>query len=216
MNKIPDKEKHHRRSIRLKEYDYALPGAYFVTICTQKRECLFGEVMDGKMRLNKTGKMIKLIWDELPENYPGVNTDVFVVMPNHIHGIIVLSPVGATPRGCPPPGQAQGPAPTISLPDVIHRFKSLTTTRYRQNRTRNILHSLSERLWQRNYYEHVIRNEEKLNLIRRYILYNPLQWQYDRENPEYIQDKNYDVQWADFEKLIYGKQNVNRQDVCST
>ncbi|MCJ7458479.1 MAG: hypothetical protein MUP17_05770, partial [candidate division Zixibacteria bacterium] len=116
MNRISnnksDPGKHQRRSIRLKEYDYSQAGAYFVTICALNREHLFGEIVDGKIRLNKTGKIIQSVWSELPQNYQGVNTDAFVVMPNHIHGIIVLSSVGATPCGCPPPGQAQGPAPT--------------------------------------------------------------------------------------------------------
>ncbi|MCJ7458451.1 MAG: transposase, partial [candidate division Zixibacteria bacterium] len=112
MCEIPEKEKHHRRSIRLKEYDNSHPGAYFVTVCAYNWKHLFGEIVNSKMRLNRIGKMIQSVWSELPQNYQGVNTDAFVVMPNHIHGIIVLSSVGATPCGCPPPGQAQGPAPT--------------------------------------------------------------------------------------------------------
>jgi len=198
-------EKHHRRSIRLKDYDYSKPGAYFVTICSQNRECLFGRIVDGKMRLNKTGKMIQTIWNELPQNYPGVDIDAFVVMPNHVHGIIVLTPVGAGPCACPEGGQPQGVAPTISLPDVVHRFKSLTTTLYRKNLIQNNARSFTIRLWQRNYYKHIIRNEEKLNLVREYILNNPLQWQYDKENPEHIKDKIYDKKWGGFENVLYGK-----------
>ncbi|HPN32919.1 MAG TPA: hypothetical protein PK843_00255 [bacterium] len=94
-----DPNKHHRRSIRLKGYDYSQAGAYFVTICTQNRQCLFGDVTDGEMRLNAAGQMVQSVWDELPLFYPGVDIDEFVVLPNHVHGIVIL--VGAAPRGRP-------------------------------------------------------------------------------------------------------------------
>ncbi len=186
-----DPEKHQRRSIRLREYDYRQAGAYFVTICTRNRECFFGEIVNGEMQLNDTGRIVKSVWAELP-GYEGVSVDEFVVMPNHVHGIIVLGVVGATPCGCPSPrqarsasrqawsasGQAQGPAPTmsLSLPDVVHRFKSLSTARYRQR-------GFGGALWQRNYYEHVIRGGGELFRIRRYIEGNPKMWDIDRENP---------------------------------
>lgn len=172
---------HHRRSIRLKGYDYTQAGAYFITICTQNRLCLFGEVVNGEMRLNEAGAMVQSVWDEIPVFYPGVLTDAFVVMPNHIHGIVVL--VGAPPRGCPNQGQAQGPAPTLSLPDVVHRFKTMTTKRYADGVKRNGWPPFPGRLWQRNYYEHIIRNEESLNRIRQYIADNPARWVQDRDNP---------------------------------
>jgi putative transposase len=125
-----DPEKHHRRSFRLRGYDYAQAGAYFVTICTQNRKWLFGEIVDGEMRMNDVGKMVQTVWNELPQYYRDVDIDTFIVMPNHVHGILVLG-VGAGPRACPTSGQPQGVAPTMSLPAVVHRFKSLTTTRYR-------------------------------------------------------------------------------------
>src|SRR3990172_159079 len=87
--------KHHRRSIRLRGYDYTQAGAYFVTICTQNRECVFSEVVEGQMLLNGPGQMVESVWRELPQHYPGVQVDAFVVMPNHLHGIIVLVGVGA-------------------------------------------------------------------------------------------------------------------------
>ncbi len=185
-----DPQKHHRRSIRLRGYDYSQTGAYFVTICTQGRECLFGEIVDGAMRLNDAGRMLESMWTELPQ-YEGVAVDGFVVMPNHIHGIIVLTiGVGATPCGCPSQpcgcpssGQAQGPAPTMSLPDVVHRFKSLTTARYRHGVAERGWRAFGARLWQRNYYEHVIRDEDELVRIRTYIEGNPEMWDIDRENP---------------------------------
>lgn len=179
-------DKHRRRSIRLKGYDYTQAGAYFVTICTQNRECLFGEIVEEEMRLNDAGQTVQSVWNELPCHYPGVEIDVFVVMPNHIHGTIVLMDdhvVGATPCGCLVPGQAQGPAPTMSLPDVVHRFKSLTTARFRHGVVQNNWHPFHGRLWQRNYYEHVIRNESELNRIREYIGANPARWEEDVENP---------------------------------
>jgi len=182
-----NREKHHRRSIRLPGYNYAQAGAYFVTVCAQNRECLFGEIVDGKMRLKDAGRMVGSVWEELPRHYAGIDIDAFVVMPNHVHGIIILRDhhvVGATPRGCPTSGQAQGPAPTMSLPDVVHRFKSLTTARYRQGVAEKGWPPFCRRLWQRNYYEHVIRGEDELNRIRRYIEDNPTMWQMDRENPE--------------------------------
>ena len=100
-----------RRSIRLEAYDYSQPGAYFVTICTQHGECLLGQVIDGRMQLNDAGRMVQSVWDELPDHYPGVRINAFVVMPNHVHGIVVLTGgsmidnlVGATPSGCPKGG----------------------------------------------------------------------------------------------------------------
>jgi putative transposase len=200
-----DEKQHHRRSIRLKDYDYAEPGAYFVTLCTQDHLCLFGSVAEDEMRPNESGRMVQAVWNELPEHYPGVAIDVFALMPNHIHGIIVLtSSVGATPRGCPDPrdhderqqqteaGQARGPAPTkvddercpLTLGAVVARFKTLTTRRYSAGVKLSHWLPFRGRLWQRNYYEHIIRCERALNHIRRYIVENPLRWAHDRENPE--------------------------------
>jgi len=144
--------KHHRKSIRLKGHDYTQAGAYFVTICTQNRECLFGDAASGEMIDNSAGKMILRAWQDLPVKYLPVVIDEFIVMPNHIHGIIVL-PVGAGPCACPVPytdrhpdgdqlnwgqlnkdGQPRGVAPTttqLALTDIMHRFKSFTTSQYR-------------------------------------------------------------------------------------
>jgi len=185
---------YHRRSIRLPAYDYAQAGAYFVTVCTQNRECAFGGVIDGEMVLNEPGRMVETVWRELPQHHPGVEVDTLVVMPNHVHGIIML--VGAGPRACPDnpsrsrgvAGQPQGVAPTgtMSLPDVVHRFKSLTTARYRRGVLERYWLPFPGRLWQRNYYEHVIRNEEDLKAIRQYIIDNPARWEEDPENPDSV------------------------------
>ena len=130
-----DPEIHHRQSNRQKGYDYSSEGAYFVTVCTQDQACLFGEITGGKMVMNDAGRMVETVWDELPEYYPGVDIDVFQIMPNHVHGIVI---VGACPRACPNysqpsangnTGQPRGVAPTsLSLPDVVHRSKSMTTS----------------------------------------------------------------------------------------
>ena len=117
---------HHRRSIRLRGYDYSRPGAYFVTTCTQNRECLFGKIVGGEMVLNDAGRMINIVWNEIQENYPGVETDEFVVMPNHIHGIIVL--VGAGPRACPD-GPCACPDGPCACPDNGQSQNNGTTTK---------------------------------------------------------------------------------------
>ncbi|CAK8714609.1 MAG: REP element-mobilizing transposase RayT [Candidatus Electronema aureum] len=177
---------HHRRSIRLTGYDYSQGGAYFVTICTQDRECLFGEIVVGvgpcaypdvpsEMRLNTAGQMIREIWHEMPEYYSGVALDAFTVMPNHLHGIVVLS---GQIQGMI--GQAQGPAPT--LPDVMRRYKTLTTKRYADGVKGCGWRPFPGKLWQRNYWERVIRDEHELNGIREYIENNPARWTEDQLN----------------------------------
>jgi REP element-mobilizing transposase RayT len=175
-----------RRSIRLPDYDYSQAGAYFVTVCTNGRKCLFGDIADGGVRLSDAGKMVESVWIDIPKHYSGVNVDAFVAMPNHMHGIILLG-VGAGPCACPDEkpkmGQPRGVAPTILLPDVVQRFKSLTTTKYMNGVRLDYWPPFRGRLWQRNYYEHVIRNENELTLIREYILNNPTKWAFDRENP---------------------------------
>jgi REP element-mobilizing transposase RayT len=185
-----DPDIHHRRSIRLRGYDYSQVGMYFVTICTKGRLCLFGDVVDGAMNLNCAGKMVRTIWDEIPSYYAGVEIDRFVTMPNHIHGIITL--VGAAPCGCPDShtcpdgvgqpksGQPQGVAPTgYSLSDVVHRFKTMTTKKYTDGVKHNGWQPFDGKLWQRNYYEHIIRDEEAYLKIAEYIQTNPQRWEED-------------------------------------
>jgi len=179
---------HHRHSIRLKGYDYSRAGVYFVTICTQNRRCLFGHVVDWEMVLNDAGRMVETVCGKMPAHYPGIDTDLFQIMPNHIHGIII---VGAGLRACPDDyqpgdknGQPQGVAPTLSLSDVVHRFKTLTTKRYTDGVKQHGWPPFPGRLWQRNYFEHIVRNEDELNRIREYITNNPMKWELDRENPD--------------------------------
>ena len=202
-----DPERHHRRSIRLKGYDYSQAGAYFVTVCTHDRACVFGDVVDGEMRLNEYGAIVKDEWlrtDTLREN---VVIDEYIIMPNHIHGIVIImgdgrgtlqrastGPIRATHRVAP---TARGLI-SNSIGAIIGQFKSIVTKDVRKMGFRYFK-------WQRNYYEHVIRNEDKLNRTREYVLNNPLQWQFDRENPGRMQDEAYDNQWGCFEEIIYGK-----------
>lgn len=142
-----DPQLHHRRSIRLPQYDYAQPGTYFVTVCTKQRTSVFGEVVEGEMRLTAAGQIVQTIWNDIPYYYSTVDIDAFVVMPNLIRGIIVLT-VGVGPRACPALGRPQGVSPTMSLPMVVHRFKSLTTTRYRQIHTQPGGKPFARSLWQ--------------------------------------------------------------------
>jgi len=176
----------------LKGYDYSLAGAYFVTISTQDRGCVFGDVVAGVMRLNEAGQMVSTEWDALLGRFPCVDLDAFVVMPNHIHGIIVFATrvsVGAPLVG------AQGIAPNRAidnrattrvaptLGDVVGAFKSRVTVESTRGVKTKGWPTFRRRLWQRNFYEHIIRNEASLNRIRQYILDNPARWAFDRDNP---------------------------------
>jgi putative transposase len=165
----------YRRLNRLKEYDYSQPGAYFITVCTKKRAFLFGEIDDGTMRLNNYGEIVRLAWLALPLHYANVELDSFVIMPNHIHSIMSLKDVGAGLK----------PAPTVSdskrypLSEIIRGFKTFSSCSI--NKIRKMP---GTSVWQRNYYEHVIRRDESLAQIREYIETNPLRWTLDRENPQ--------------------------------
>jgi putative transposase len=233
-----DPEKHHRRSIRLKGYDYTQPGAYFITICTQGRECLFGEIIDGEMHLNEAGQIVVQTWQDLPNHVSNVQLDAFVVMPNHVHGIIIITDhaggigagfkparttmgpgsaggagstagpgsVGAGSVGAgsePAPTTTTGPGPTAGsgpaagpgsvgaglepaptrsshgLPEIVRQFKTFSARRINELRG-----TPGTPVWQRNYYEHIIRDESSLNRIRQYIAENPARWDADQENPQ--------------------------------
>ncbi len=186
-------DSHHRHSIRLPKYDYATTGAYYVTLCAYGRECLFGEIVRGRMRLNDVGWMVENCWNGLPSRFCYMRLDEYVIMPNHIHGIVVIT---GTCRGeaClrpPSDNRNQGehkvrPYGTLSntLGRIIQAFKSLTTNECIRNVKQHNWRPFAEKLWQRNYYEHVIRNEKDLNEKRRYIALNPRLWKHDEENPD--------------------------------
>lgn len=168
-----DPDIHHRRSIRLSGYDYSQQGAYFVTVCIQNRECLLGKIVDGKMMLNGAGKIVQSAWDDLPRRFPNVTLDAFTIMPNHVHGIVVIQQnVGA---GQALPLGAASSAPTLG--DIVRVFKSIPAISI------NRLLSRTGPVWQRNYYEHIIRDENDLFRIRQYIADNPARWDEDENNP---------------------------------
>ena len=200
---------HHRRSIRLRDYDYSLAGAYFVTICAIQRECLFGDVVDGRVVLNEMGNAAAECWQAIPGHFPNVELDTFVTMPNHVHGIIAIndvSPVGAQHAApgfsapgfsAPVPGlhrpktRAQHAAPLRgrggllsknvapgSLGAIIRSFKSAATKHI--NALRN---TPGVPVWQRNYFERVIRDDREMDAVRRYIVDNPAKWNEDENHP---------------------------------
>ncbi len=143
----------------MRNYDYGNQGAYFVTISTYNRKHFFGEIDANDMHLNENGKIVHSVWNELPEHYPFLNLDSFIIMPNHIHGILVLS------------------KSSFSFSEIIRGFKTFSARKINEKNS-----SPGKALWQRNYYEHVIRNDDDLNQTRQYILNNPLKWELDREN----------------------------------
>ncbi len=169
-----------------------MAGAYFVTICTQDRACLFGDVAAGAMHLNEAGQMVAALWDGIAARFSSVEIDQFVVMPNHLHGILVLPDSdrsGATTRVAPTIGGPVGaplvgaPVTGVRLGDVVGAFKSLATVGYIDGVKANGWPEFRGRLWQRNYYEHIIRDETALNRVRRYVDNNPAGWEFDEENP---------------------------------
>ena len=184
-----DPNLHHRRSIRLPGYDYSQDGWYFVTICVQDKKCLFGRIVKDQIRLNDAGLMIQIWWQELTNKFPSVQTDECVVMPDHFHGIII---VGAVLCGRPDPddtnakfgcahnesGQPHRVAPTLG--NIVNWFKTMTTNQYIRGVKQGNWRPFPGRVWQRNYYEHVIRDEDELNHFRQYIADNPLNWQTDQ------------------------------------
>ncbi len=178
-------QEHHRRSIRARGYDYSQPGVYFVTLCTARRACNLGYIQNGKMLRNDVGEAIQRRWLDLPAQFAEVTLDTFVIMPNHLHGIIVLT----GPR--PPQSAAhiprmstdhrEAPTRTRKLPTLGHivgTFKSRSAIE-----ANRILHPIGRPFWQRNYYNHVVRRGRDLDEIRRYIAENPMKWCEDPENP---------------------------------
>ena len=187
-------DKHHRKSIRLKEFDYTQAGWYYFTIVVQDRECLLGEIENGKIILNNCGEIIEAAWLKIPELRPYVELDDFIIMPNHFHGILIInensndSKVRVT-DSVTPTKEIEPVAPTKdaltniarlipnSLGAILGQFKSFTT---KEIRKAGIVYFK----WQRNYWERIIRDENELNSIRRYILNNPLKWEEDKYKQE--------------------------------
>jgi putative transposase len=182
-----DPQNHHRRSIRLQGYDYTQSGAYYITIVTYQRQHLFGEVVNGVMHLNELGKIARDEWFKTAvlRAYVELYEDEFVVMPNHVHGIIWIenkdggdnTTIVGTRRRRVPTVEQFGKPVSHSIPTIVRAYKSAVT--YAVNALQNQRGGV---LWQRNYYEHVIRDEKDLKAKRDYILSNPLNWEDDDEN----------------------------------
>ena len=170
-----DPARHHRRSTRLQGYDYAEAGIYFVTLCTVDRECLFGEIIGESMQPSRAGDIVQEVWLRSPTLRSEIALDAMVIMPNHLHGIVIIQTVGATGRS--PLQPVPGPAKR-SLGALIAGFKAATTKRINAWRG-----TPGSPVWQRNYYDRIIRDEDELWRIREYIANNPAQWAVDRENP---------------------------------
>lgn len=168
---------HHRKSLRLKYYDYRQNGLYFLTLCCKNRECLFGEIISETMVFNQLGEKAAEFWLHIPNYYPQARLHQFVVMPNHLHGIIEI--VKDTKGECHSPLQRDnkfnGTSQTIGA--MIRGFKAGLTSWSRKN-------TVHYDLWQRNYYEHIIRNEKTYQKIVEYITNNPILWTQDRFYPK--------------------------------
>ena len=170
-----DPTKHHRRSIRLREYDYSAPGAYFLTVCARPGAPDLGRIVDGCMCLNAAGELVRNVLNGLSQRFPSVELDVSVVMPNHLHAVVLFTRAGG--GSDPSTGCKTGKAPVLG--QVVRAFKSESAVQL------NRLLGRTGSFWQRNYYEHIIRHEKELHLVRRYVLENPARWECDRQNPEY-------------------------------
>lgn len=192
-------QKHKRRSIRLKGFDYTQAGAYFLTICTFQRECIFGNIIDGESKLNEFGRIVMEEWERSATIRSEIEIDEFIIMPNHMHGIVIINGVtngisnaGANGRS-PLPRESENAIAAAtssnshsplqmkpkSISSFVSGFKSAVTKRI--NIARN---TSSVSVWQRNYHEHIIRAENELHQIREYVLKNPAQWELDIENPQ--------------------------------
>jgi putative transposase len=178
-----------RKRLWLKEYDYSQPGAYFVTICTKDRVCRFGKIVDGEMRANGLAAVVQSCWNDLPNHFPNVQLDEFVIMPNHVHGVIILldDMVGADSGlhniGCSTVGSRHASTlhgPRNALGNVVGSFKSALTKRINEMNGTG-----GAPFWQRGYYDHIIRDDRSLVRIREYIAHNPQRWGIDKENSEY-------------------------------
>ena len=176
---------HHRKSIRLKGYDYAQAGLYFITLCTQNRECLLGEIKEGEMILNNAGNMMAKWYDELENKFLDIRCHEMIIMPNHFHCIVQnVGSVGADLRVCPDKLETDFEDEHIGSPlhRVVQWFKTMTTNEYiRGVKTLN-WQPFNGKLWQRNYWEHIIRNENAYNRIAQYIIHNPQNWGIDKLN----------------------------------
>jgi putative transposase len=174
---------HHRKSIRLKEYNYSQPGEYFVTMCTHDKKCVFGKVMEENTLLSPIGEIAKKCWEEIPEHYPCVILDEYAIMPNHVHGIIIIT---------------EGRDLINQIPTTENNFPLMKNPketlgkiiRYYKARSAKLIHNSGyvDFQWQSSFYDRIVRSDKELNKIRDYITDNPLKWYLDEENPNKICD----------------------------
>ena len=204
---------HNRHSIRLRDYDYSQAGLYFITICCHERQCLFGEIIDGEMKLNDVGIAATQCWNEIPEHFPNATLHEYVIMPNHVHGIIELSQITSLANQTPAPGAediqplhvaitgrhtnkshnkdhnvgaeyfqpCNNTSPrnqfqkliSGSIGSIIKGYK-IGVTKWARANTNNYT------VWQRNYHEHIVRNEQSYRTISEYIITNPQRWEHDK------------------------------------
>jgi REP element-mobilizing transposase RayT len=184
---------HDRKSVRLRGYDYSKPGAYFITICTHDRQYNLGRSENGSIKLSPIGKIVEKYWKEIPEHFKHVALDAYIIMPNHIHGIIIITHKinsGKTKNNHRRGVKFNAPTNIISkyhsqispksgsLSVIIRTFKSSVTIWCKKNGFKNFN-------WQRNFYDRIIRHEKELHQIRQYILNNPKKWILEEENPQY-------------------------------
>lgn len=171
-----DPHKHHRRSVRLKGYDYTQAGAYFITICSKHGQCIFGHVENGLMILNEWGQIVEQEWQQTAVLRPNVELDVHQVMPNHFHGTLWV--IGGTTETAVSPPRQFGQPQKGSLDTIVGAFKSAVTHAINDLRqTRGIS------VWQRSFYDQIIRNERHLTAVRQYIINNPANWEADKLHP---------------------------------
>ncbi|NEO55600.1 MAG: transposase [Okeania sp. SIO3B5] len=168
----PDRPR--RSSLRLKGYDYTQPGAYFVTLCTKNRECLFGQIVGGIVKLNEYGRIVAQSWQWLEQQYSYVELDTWVVMPNHLHGIIIITDTASNIKRKP-------------LGRLVGAFKTVSAKKINQLRQ-----TPGYPVWQRDFYDRINRNDRSLEITRQYITENPLKWYEDSENPDRIQEIQFD------------------------
>jgi REP element-mobilizing transposase RayT len=173
-----DSDLRHRRSIRRREYDYSLAGAYFVTICIRNRECLLGEICNNTAYLSSIGNIVKKSWLKIPGHFKDVRLDRFVIMPNHLHGIIIIQRKPSKDTDIISEVDSNSKRRALDLGQIVAYFKYQTT---------KIINKINKTpgspLWQRNYYEHIIRDEEEMKKYCKYINENPKNWDTDKENP---------------------------------
>jgi REP element-mobilizing transposase RayT len=184
-----DKKRHHRRSIRLKGYDYSQPGLYFITICVRKMECLFGKIENEGMILNDFGLIAHREWEKLTERFSNFELDVFQIMPNHMHGIILLKGVegekgyieeGAGVNPARKGGNLSGEIGAHKIGDIVGAYKSIVANECLKLFKLNYQDEFMGKLWHRDYYEHIIRNELSYQRISEYIVNNPKNWKKDK------------------------------------